>query len=57
MTIKAQILSQVCVTLAMAAQDYCKQGLYAKMRECLDSKFLIGSTLSQIEIEIVTETT
>ena len=57
MTINAKILSQACIALAMAAQDYCKQGLYAKMRECIDSKILIGSTLSQIEIEIVTETT
>lgn len=57
MKINAQILSQACVTLAMAAQDYCNQGLYTKMAECQQSKIMIGMALEKIEVEIVTETT
>jgi uncharacterized protein (UPF0264 family) len=57
MKINAQILSQACVTLAMAAQDYCKQGLYAKMQECQESKIMISMALEKTEVEIVAETT
>lgn len=57
MTINAKILSQACIALAMAAQDYCSDGLHTKMRQCIDSKTELDMALEKIEFEIVTETT